>query len=262
MPDSSIQKLIEKVTDLSLFEKLKQSDTAHLLFNIGLYLSTILPLLTSIDLPILTKPWQSLPIVILLLFVVAGFGGVYKLAVIIRYFIHNLRLYIEFYLKLILSQIDISIINKKLKMRKEFENNSNFVSLSDVRCYLATHEDLKIQKEYDEKMQAIENWYVARENAMFSLLLILGQLVLNGILIQEISQYLPSFRLISWLIVISLIYWSTSSLPIDAYYLYLPNNNIRSLPLKTHRKAGSARGLFIMSDDFDEPLEDFQEYMK
>jgi len=27
-------------------------------------------------------------------------------------------------------------------------------------------------------------------------------------------------------------------------------------------KAGSAKGLFIMSDDFDEPLEDFEEYMR
>lgn len=27
------------------------------------------------------------------------------------------------------------------------------------------------------------------------------------------------------------------------------------------RKAGSAKGMFVMSDDFDEPLEDFAEYM-
>lgn len=27
-------------------------------------------------------------------------------------------------------------------------------------------------------------------------------------------------------------------------------------------KAGSAKGLFIMSDDFDEPLEEFEEYMR
>lgn len=27
------------------------------------------------------------------------------------------------------------------------------------------------------------------------------------------------------------------------------------------RKAGSAKGMFVMADDFDEPLEDFAEYM-
>ncbi|MBD2667168.1 type II toxin-antitoxin system Phd/YefM family antitoxin [Richelia sinica] len=33
------------------------------------------------------------------------------------------------------------------------------------------------------------------------------------------------------------------------------------LPVKQRRKPGSAKGMVTMSDDFDEPLEDFQEYM-
>lgn len=39
--------------------------------------------------------------------------------------------------------------------------------------------------------------------------------------------------------------------------------NIESEPAKPRkkRKAGSAKGMFVMSDDFDEPLEDFAEYM-
>ncbi|MCI0489272.1 MAG: DUF2281 domain-containing protein [Blastocatellia bacterium] len=32
--------------------------------------------------------------------------------------------------------------------------------------------------------------------------------------------------------------------------------------LKPRPQFGSARGLITMSDDFDEPLEDFEEYMK
>ena len=31
---------------------------------------------------------------------------------------------------------------------------------------------------------------------------------------------------------------------------------------KPHRQSGSAKGLISMSDDFDEPLEDFTEYMQ
>jgi antitoxin (DNA-binding transcriptional repressor) of toxin-antitoxin stability system len=31
---------------------------------------------------------------------------------------------------------------------------------------------------------------------------------------------------------------------------------------KTRRKAGSAKGLITMSDDFDAPLEEFEEYMR
>ncbi len=30
---------------------------------------------------------------------------------------------------------------------------------------------------------------------------------------------------------------------------------------KITRKAGSAKGMFVMSPDFDEPLDDFKEYM-
>ncbi|MBD2522715.1 type II toxin-antitoxin system Phd/YefM family antitoxin [Nostoc sp. FACHB-133] len=33
-------------------------------------------------------------------------------------------------------------------------------------------------------------------------------------------------------------------------------------PLKHHPKYGSAKGLITISDDFDEPLEDFKEYME
>jgi antitoxin (DNA-binding transcriptional repressor) of toxin-antitoxin stability system len=40
---------------------------------------------------------------------------------------------------------------------------------------------------------------------------------------------------------------------------------IRLIPLesvKPNRKPGSAKGLIWMSDDFDEPLEEFREYME
>jgi len=33
------------------------------------------------------------------------------------------------------------------------------------------------------------------------------------------------------------------------------------MPLKPGRRAGSAKGMIQMADDFDEPLEDFDEYM-
>lgn len=33
------------------------------------------------------------------------------------------------------------------------------------------------------------------------------------------------------------------------------------LPVKRRRQPGSAKRLITMSDDFDAPLEDFQEYM-
>ncbi|MGI8504801.1 MAG: type II toxin-antitoxin system Phd/YefM family antitoxin [Hassallia sp.] len=33
------------------------------------------------------------------------------------------------------------------------------------------------------------------------------------------------------------------------------------VPFKHGRRAGSAKGLIIISDDFDEPLEDFKDYM-
>jgi antitoxin (DNA-binding transcriptional repressor) of toxin-antitoxin stability system len=33
------------------------------------------------------------------------------------------------------------------------------------------------------------------------------------------------------------------------------------VPARRGRKAGSARGLFTVPDDFDEPLEDFRDYV-
>jgi antitoxin (DNA-binding transcriptional repressor) of toxin-antitoxin stability system len=37
---------------------------------------------------------------------------------------------------------------------------------------------------------------------------------------------------------------------------------VLSTPSPSPRKAGSAEGLIFMSDDFDEPLDDFSEYME
>jgi antitoxin (DNA-binding transcriptional repressor) of toxin-antitoxin stability system len=37
---------------------------------------------------------------------------------------------------------------------------------------------------------------------------------------------------------------------------------INLLPGKKHRKAGSAAGQIVMAPDFDEPLDDFKEYME
>ena len=36
---------------------------------------------------------------------------------------------------------------------------------------------------------------------------------------------------------------------------------IKLVPFKTGRRPGSAKGLFTISDDFDEPLDDFKDYM-
>jgi prevent-host-death family protein len=36
---------------------------------------------------------------------------------------------------------------------------------------------------------------------------------------------------------------------------------VSAVPPARQRQFGSAKGLIVMSDDFDEPLEDFREYM-
>ncbi len=36
----------------------------------------------------------------------------------------------------------------------------------------------------------------------------------------------------------------------------------RREPTKRKRQFGSGKGMFVMSDDFDEPLDDFKEYMQ
>ena len=39
-------------------------------------------------------------------------------------------------------------------------------------------------------------------------------------------------------------------------------NSFERMPVKQRPNFGSAKGLLIMSDDFDDPLEDFKEYME
>lgn len=51
----------------------------------------------------------------------------------------------------------------------------------------------------------------------------------------------------------------------EAVYITLDNQMIRLVPenpAPQPRKAGSAKGMIWMADDFDEPLEDFREYME
>lgn len=55
---------------------------------------------------------------------------------------------------------------------------------------------------------------------------------------------------------------------LDGEEVVITQNNqpvLRLVPVskgKGRRKAGSAKGLIFVSDDFDEPLEDFKEYMQ
>jgi len=41
-------------------------------------------------------------------------------------------------------------------------------------------------------------------------------------------------------------------------FLYQKNKNSKT---KKHPKAGFLKGKFVLSEDFDEPLEDFKDYM-
>lgn len=45
------------------------------------------------------------------------------------------------------------------------------------------------------------------------------------------------------------------------YVLFLKSKNNKTNEEKTYRKAGILKGKIKMSDDFDDPLEEFEEYM-
>jgi hypothetical protein len=45
------------------------------------------------------------------------------------------------------------------------------------------------------------------------------------------------------------------------YIEYLLNKQFSNQEKKRKRQFGCAKGMFIMSSDFDEPLDDFKEYM-
>lgn len=46
-------------------------------------------------------------------------------------------------------------------------------------------------------------------------------------------------------------------IPIEPFALFR-----KAPPTKPHRRSGSAKGLISMSDDFEEPLDDFDEYVQ
>ena len=62
------------------------------------------------------------------------------------------------------------------------------------------------------------------------------------------------------------LYYQLNSLPnnllkeVSDFAEFLKKKN-KKAEVKNEREFGCARGLFKMSDDFDEPLEDFKEYM-
>lgn len=64
------------------------------------------------------------------------------------------------------------------------------------------------------------------------------------------------------------IYIKVAALPDDLkdevsnYVDYLKSKTQNKTHVGTSRKAGLAKGLIQMKEDFDEPLEDFKEYMK
>ena len=64
------------------------------------------------------------------------------------------------------------------------------------------------------------------------------------------------------------IYIKVATLPddlkneVDSFVDYLKTKTQREEQNKVPRKAGLAKGLIRMKEDFDEPLDDFKEYME
>lgn len=63
------------------------------------------------------------------------------------------------------------------------------------------------------------------------------------------------------------IYLKLATLPddkkkeVEDFVDFLKSKTIAEDKVKTQRKAGLAKGLIQMKEDFDEPLDDFKEYM-
>ena len=49
--------------------------------------------------------------------------------------------------------------------------------------------------------------------------------------------------------------------PVAKFVAVEQDATVPAVPTKRRRRLGSAKGLVHISDDFDEPLEDFREYM-
>lgn len=219
--------LLEKVIDLSLLERLKKSSTTHLLFNTGLYLATVMPLLENTQLPDMAGPWEHVPTLILAVFIFAGFG-------ILSYPAGKSQYYLSYAWDNSIDFVRFSLhklFGIEIKPKDEkFLRDDRFSHYILIGSYLRTHDDPVIQKQYDKVVQAIQYGYTSKDSATETLILLLLWRQLNGWLFNETSKI---FWMISqklslsidpfWIICAILLIWAARPLPPSMEYIRVPN---------------------------------------
>jgi hypothetical protein len=214
-----------KFTDLSLLEKIINQNISHILLNLALYLSLVLPLAKQIELPPINSPWQNVSNEVSLIVLISGFGFVCWISgEYIGPFLRSVRTILEFFFIKILERMDINLEKKDSPMSIYFKSKS-FLSKSDILSYLSSNENKFLERLYIERLEMDAKYYLRKDNTIATLTLFLLHYSFRY-QISSFTLYIPKSLVL--LILFLLILSSSEYLPEDHNYFYVPGNPIRN----------------------------------
>ncbi len=204
--------LFEKATDLSFLEKLQKINYALLLFNFGLYLITVLPLIKR--LPAVDSPWGDVSVLCSVVFLLAGFGFINILAEQTQPFLTRVWIYI-FHMLLPIT----SVIYDPYRSQDESERNPNIISLREIESYLVNNENTFIQKKYEAREKYYEEGRRLRQTFLKTLFFFIGFMNFNS------NDIHPT--VLTWLFYGILLFLSIKRFSWESNYLYIAGNKIK-----------------------------------
>jgi hypothetical protein len=218
---------VEKITDLSFLEKLKNQDIFQLLLNALLYITLILPILETVKIPAIHSPWKDISNEILVVFLLVGFGCVYWISFYVMYFLKEVRSALEMVFFRLLHKIGLDIDNDKETIIDLYLKNNGIVTMREISMYLLCNENKWMEKIYAENVEMKKIYYSRREATEVTLILFAGHFFFDGTTLKNLIQQLPWLLPVSKITLLWLLYSSSKPYPLDMDYVYLPGNPVR-----------------------------------
>jgi hypothetical protein len=213
-------------TDISFLERLTKQNVFQLLFNLALYLSFVMPLTKQAQLPIIQSPWKDLSNEIALIFLVSGFGFTYWISgSYIRFFLIQVRIQLEFWVKILFLKLGLSSDDKNSPMAI-YVRDRDFLTKSDIVSYLSKTENKFLEKLYTERLELDTKFNLNKENTVVTLTLFSLHWYFKSNIYLSLAQYLP--RTLPIIFLLLLLYSSAEPFPEGNDYFCVPDNPIRN----------------------------------
>ena len=208
---------LEKLTDLSLLEKLSEVRTSLLLANVAMYFDLVRAVTVQHPLPAIPSPWGDASLIGITIAAIVGLGVICSIAKVIVELLRQTWwiLYYGFAYK---------VSWDKLEATSRDIQNPNEVSYHTLEMYLQAHEDKQVEHLFEEVRQQRKNFFDTQGRCAAACVLLSAEWFINN---SFLHIAVPEQHL-QWVLCIAvcLVFVAFAHLPRELQYIYMPGNRV------------------------------------